>query len=201
MLLQSGDCMTPRLPSRNDSFAHTWHAEILPQQPLIAPARQYVYPQLVEEVERGALFVHVAPPDASPFLATFALGFAEETLPHGMWSCPNPTQLCAVAGGYGYVINVEHPEIWEPVPYRPVTAVSIVPTHRLLVFAGFHSMCALDENGCAWETERLSWEGLRITEIQTNILSGFGWDLMTDQEVPFTVDLRTGIHTGGAGPA
>ena len=98
------------------------------------------------------------------------------------------------------MIQVDRPEIWEPVPYRPVTMISIVPTHRLLVFSGFHSLCALGDNGCVWETERLSWEGLRITEIQTNILSGFGWDLMTDKEVPFTVDLRTGIHTGGAGP-
>ena len=28
-------------------------------------------------------------------------------------------------------------------------------------------------------------------------LRGFGWNLMTDKEVEFAVDLRTGAHTGG----
>ena len=42
-----------------------------------APARQFVYPAQVEEVERGALEVMIRPPDhAGPFLATCALGFA-----------------------------------------------------------------------------------------------------------------------------
>jgi hypothetical protein len=27
-------------------------------------------------------------------------------------------------------------------------------------------------------------------------LHGFGWDLLTDRELPFTIDLRTGENTG-----
>ncbi|HEX4021969.1 MAG TPA: hypothetical protein VHX63_12560 [Acidobacteriaceae bacterium] len=188
------------MPSRNESFSHAWRAEILLEPPLIAPARQYVYPQQVEEVERGALQVQVVPKEEAPFLATFALGFAEPSLPHGIWSCPDPHQICAVAGGYAYIVNVRQPDVWQQVPYRPVTALCVVPTHRLLVFAGFHSLCALGSNGSAWETERLSWEGLRITDVEPDTLSGLGWDLMTDTEVPFTVELQTGRHSGGAGP-
>lgn len=194
---------TLRTISHDDTFAHNWKAEILERPPLIAPARQYVYPQAVEEIERGALFLHIQPNQsapAAPFLATFALGFAAPTLPHGLWSCPDPNQLCAVAGGYAYVVNVPQPEKWQQISYRPVTAIYPVAGHRLLIFAGFHTLCALGETGLAWETKRLSWEGLRITGHGQDAIFGFGWDLATDKEVPFTVDLCTGQHTGGAGP-
>ncbi|HUZ04912.1 MAG TPA: hypothetical protein VMU62_06125, partial [Acidobacteriaceae bacterium] len=145
-------------------------------------------------------FVYVTPPDAAPFLATFALGFAEPSVPHGIWSCPNPNQLCAVAGGYAYIIDITQPEVWQQIPYRPVTTLYVAAEQRLLLFSGFHSLFALGENGRAWETSRLSWEGLRITGLEADTLSGFGWDLMTDTEVLFTVDLLTGGHTGGAAP-
>ena len=53
------------------TFPCTWKAEILPARPAILPARHFVYPGVVEEVERGALEVLVRTelPGASPFLA------------------------------------------------------------------------------------------------------------------------------------
>ena len=190
-----------RTVTRDHTFPHNWKAEILERAPLIAPSRQYVYPQAVEEIERGALFAQVSVEKTPAFLATFGLGFASPTLPHGLWSCPNPDQFCAVAGGYAYIVNAREPETWQQISYRPVTVIHPALPHRLLIFAGFHSLCAWGESGPAWETKRLSWEGLRITGIDGDTLSGFGWDLMTDVEVPFTVDLRTGQQAGGAGPA
>jgi len=47
------------------------------------------------------------------------------------------------------------------------------------------------------ESARLSWEGLRITEVRENTLHGTGWNLLTDKEVLFTLDLLTGQHQGG----
>jgi hypothetical protein len=49
-----------------------------------------------------------------------------------------------------------------------------------------------------WETARLTWEGLTLTDIRDNQLHGLGWDMRTDRELPFAVDLATGQHTGGA---
>ncbi len=54
--------------------------------------------------------------------------------------------------------------------------------------------------GLAWTSERLSWEGISITEISGQKLCGLGWDALTDKQVSFEVDLRTGRHTGGARP-
>jgi hypothetical protein len=118
-------------------------------------------------------------------------------MPTGLYSCPNPNHLCAVAGGYAYIIDASHPDHSTHIPLKPVAAIEPVPTQNLLLFSGFHSIIAWGPNGLAWQTERLSWEGIRITSIEDNTLNGTGWNLLTDREVPFTVDLLTGHHQGG----
>jgi hypothetical protein len=192
----------------DSSFAHTWQAEVLAARPLILPARQFVYPAEVEEVERGALEVLVRPPSSNtnpslgesalPFLATCALGFANPLAPSGIWTCPHPGWICAVAGGYAYLIDTDEPRRWQQVEYRPVTEIRALPDQGLLLFSGFHSLLAWGRNGRAWQTARLSWEGVRIAAVSGNVLSGFGWEIKTDRELEFEVDLLTGKHRGGA---
>ena len=128
--------MSARSSTRDESFAHQWQAEILEAPPLIAPARQYVYPQAVEEVELGALQILLRDqPGATPMMMTFALGFADPALPHGIWSCPSPRQLCAVAGGYAYVVDSQDPGQWIQIPYRPVISVHLAVEQNLLPLA------------------------------------------------------------------
>jgi hypothetical protein len=182
----------------DSTFPHDWKAEVLTARPMILPARQFVYPALVEEVERGALEIMIRPSgEAGPFLATCALGFAADSVPSGIWTCPDPAWICAVAGGYAYLVDTSDPERWEQVAYRPVTNVTVVAEHSLLVFAGFQSLLAWGRSGKVWETGRLSWDGLRITAIHGETLLGLGWDMTTDRELEFNVNLKTGEHRGG----
>ena len=182
-------------PRINSSFQHDWRATILERRPLIVPAQHFVYPKEVEEVERGALELLIRPTEAEPeFLATFALGFATPAVPTGVWACPNPDWLCAVAGGYAYLVNTVQPTEWEQVHYRPVLDVVALPAQNLLLFSGHYSLVAYGPTGKAWETGRLSWEGFKILEITDGSLTGLGWDLMTDQEYEFIVDLKNGEH-------
>jgi hypothetical protein len=67
----------------------------------------------------------------------------------------------------------------------------------LILMAGFHRVVAIGEEGLRWESERLSWEGVEMTKIVGNLLHGMGWDMRSDREVPFVVDLSTGKHRGG----
>jgi hypothetical protein len=187
-------------------FPHEWRAEVLIQPPLIAPARQFTYPREVageeDALARGALHVLVHPAAGGTFLATCARGFSDPAMPTGIFACPNPRELCAVAGGYAYVIDTNSPERSTHIPLKPVAEVLVLAEHGLLVFVGFHAMIAWGREGLAWQTARLSWEGIRVTGVRTDengveILHGFGWDMRTDKEVEFSVDLRTGTHTGG----
>lgn len=182
----------------------SWTAEVLKQPPMIAPARQFTYPQQIageeDALARGALQLMVRPASGGAFLATCALGFVDPSMPTGVFACPNPDELCAVAGGYAYIIDTTHPEHSTHIALKPVVEVRSLPEQNLLLFSGFHTIVAWGEHGYAWQTAKLSWEGLRITAIEGNTLHGFGWNLMTDKEVAFSVDLLTGQHQGGGFP-
>lgn len=229
-------------PTFDGSFPHNWTAEILPNRPMILPARHYVYPALVDEVELGALEVLIQSgnpppqvegysPNLQPFLATCALGFRDPSTPTGIWAMPNPDWLCAASGGYVYLIDTTAPEKFIHLRYRPVLQICIfssrgagslqnnaqslsvdakclsdnaqslqgdaqsLPT-GLILFISHHTILAWRHEGEAWESERLSAEGITGVRIEFEEaipkLHGLGWDMMTDKDVPFTLDLRTG---------
>jgi hypothetical protein len=182
-------------------FSHGWSVEILKTPPLIAPARQFTYPQQIageeDALARGALQLMVRPANGGTFLATCALGFTDPAMPTGVFACPDAVQMCAVAGGYAYIIDTAQPEHSTHVALKPVVEVMALVAQGLLLFVGFHSMVAWGRNGLAWESARLSWEGVRVTSIAGDVLHGMGWNLLTDREVAFSIDLLTGQHQGG----
>ena len=198
------------LAAEINSFPHDWSAQILTAPPLIAPARSYIYPQQIageeDSLNRGALHTFVRPASGGAFLATFALGFTDRTMPTGLFSCPSPQLLCAVAGGYAYLVdttdpdpsaNSRHKKSATLLQMKPVTAIHAVPQHNLLLFSGFHSVLAVGSSDIIWQSQRLSWEGVRLASIDADTLHGTGWNLLTDREVPFTLNLLTGDHKGG----
>jgi len=184
----------PVSPIIDLSFSHRWEAEVLAARPLILPSRHYVYPREVEEVERGALEILVRPAsDAQPFLATCALGFRDPAAPTGVWSCPKPEEICAVAGGYAYVIDTAAPERFTMIPYRPVLEVRAASETGLLLFVGHRSILAWGGEGQAWESAKLSDEGVSILGIEEGVLRGAGWEMISDRETSFALDLRSGL--------
>jgi len=132
--------------------------------------------------------------DAQPFLATCALGFRDPVVPTGIWSTPNPDELCAVSGGYAYLINTTTPEHFTRIPYRPVLEIRPVVEQGLLLFVGHHAILAWGSGGLAWESEKLSDEGVTISGIEGGVLRGVGWEMRSDLEKAFAVELRTGAQ-------
>jgi hypothetical protein len=194
------------------SFPHLWEAEILPARPLILPPRHFVYPRSAEEVERGALEVLVRPRASGsrrdlgapgldfqtwePFLATCALGFRDPAVPTGLWSTPNPEEICGVSGGYAYIIDTTAPERFTMIAYRPVLDVRPVLALGLILYVGHHSILAWGRDGEAWRSGKLSDEGVTVTAIEGAVLRGLRWVMITDEETPFALDLSTGRALG-----
>ncbi|HEV2137170.1 MAG TPA: hypothetical protein VGR47_23325 [Terracidiphilus sp.] len=211
---------SPAAPHLDFSFPRNWNAEILPARPAILPAHHFTYPREAEEIERGALEVLVRPRAAladfssdapgpapgtressqaslpristPPFLATCALGFRDPAAPTGLWSTPHPDWLCAVSGGYAYLIDTTLPERFEMLSYRPVLEVRAAIADNLLLFIGHQRILAWGSNRQIWESEKLSDEGLTVADIEPGILRGRGWEMQTDKERPFALDLHTG---------
>jgi hypothetical protein len=190
--------VTVAAPAISLDFPHAWHAQILHARPLILPPRHFTYPRDAEEIERGALEIMIRPPaegspsSAQDFLATCALGFRDPAVPTGIWSAPNPLEICAVSGGYAYLIDTAAPERFSMIAYRPVLEVRALTTQNMLLFIGHRSIVEWGSSGQAWETPKLSDEGLTIAAIDGATLLGLGWNMLTDCETPFTVDLATG---------
>ena len=192
------------------SFPHDWRAEVLARPPLIAPARQFTYPQQVageeDALARGALLVLVHPAGAGKtggdFLATCALGFTDPAMPTGIFACPNPRELCAVAGGYAYVLDTAVARALHP---HPAQAGRRSPRPRRARPARLRRLPRDRRVGQgrsrladrAPQLGRNPRHRLRADANGTAALHGFGWNLTTDKEVEFSVDLRTGAHTGG----
>lgn len=186
----------PPTPTSDLIFPHLWHAQILSARPLILPPRHFVYPLEAEEVERGALEVLIRPNEnEQAFLATCALGFRDAAVPTGLWSCPNPVEICAASGGYAYIIDTTAPDRFTMIAYRPVLQVYPAYEQDLLLFVGHHSILAWGPNGQAWQSEKLSDEGVNINAIDDVNLRGLGWSMITDKESPFTLDLKTGLRS------
>ena len=187
--------------SSGAGFEKYWSAEILKAAPLIAPARQYVWPMRIageeDALARGALLLMVRPASGGQYLVTCALGFRDPSMPTGVFGCPDPEQICAVAGGYAYLASASAPEKCVQVGMKPVVEVHPAVEACLLLFVGFHTIQAWGRDGLVWETGRLSWEGVRVTEVSATEAVGMGWDLRGDVEVEFRVDLRNGSFVGG----
>ena len=176
------------------SFPHCWQAEILAARPAILPARRFTYPREAEEVERGALEVMVKPEHGGPFLATCALGFRDPVAPTGLWSTPHPEWLCAVSGGYAYLIDASAPEQFTMLPYRPVLGIFPATADGLLLFVSHHRILGWGHDGQAWESEKLSDEGVTVTAVEPGVVRGLGWEMLTDRERKFVVELKSGLQ-------
>ena len=190
--------MTPEL---HTDFPATWTAQILATPPLIAPARQFTYPHQIageeDALARGAMLLNLKPANAANFLATCALGFRDPAMPSGVYTCPHPDDLLAVSGGYAYLIRTTNPTRCLHVDLRPATVILPVPGHGLILLAGFHHIVALDAQGLRWTTARLTWEGLTLGDLRDGKLHGTGWNMPLNRDIPFTVNLADGTHTGG----
>jgi hypothetical protein len=183
------------------TFARNYEFKLLESAPPIHPVeRIHHYPVELEEGDRAGSYVRIEPRGRPAWTAFFAQGFDSPLAINAICGCPDPNSLCAIVGGYGYVVKAFDSGMWFRIEQRPVTHLRVLSQQQLILFAGFTSITALGVSGIEWTTERLSWEGISISEIKGNELQGLGWDAIANREVPFVVDLRTGRHSGGARP-
>ena len=183
------------------TFPRNYEVRILEAAPPLHPVEKlYHYPVELEEGDRNGIYLRAVPRTGPAWTGFFAQGFDSDQVVNEVCSTPDPETFCVVVGGYAYVVKAGNPTQWLRIEQRPVVDLRVLTQHGLVLFAGFTSITAVGKSGIAWTTERLTWEGLTITEINGSTLRGRGWDAIADKEVAFEVDLKTGKHTGGAKP-
>ena len=118
----------------------------------------------------------------------------------GVFSTPSPNVVCIVVKGQGYWIHVTRPDNFSVIRSLPIKNVIPVPSHNLLVFTDYVRVAAYAPDGCAWVTEDLSWDGIKVGSVENGVLQGEGWDSPADRYVPFSVDIASGKAIGGSSP-
>lgn len=191
----------PSRPQLDFVFPRNYDVALLEAAPPVHPVEKlHHYPVELEEGDRSGAYLRVVPRQSPAWYGFFALGFDSDQVVNRVCSCPDPDSLCAVVGGYAYVVKADDPGKWFRIEQRPVVDLRVDLESGLLLFTGFTTITALGHEGLRWASGRLSWEGVTVTGIAGGKLHGRGWDAISDKEVPFEVDLTTGKHTGGARP-
>ena len=160
--------------------------------------KRLFYPGAIESGGHDGLNVHVIPHAGDGWIGTFAFGRFGPNAITGVCTTPNPTKLCVIAEGQAYIVDVVHPQACDSLRIIPVLAVRSSAKHGLLIFANHTELLAVGADGIAWRTARLSWDSMKLTSMNDDELCGVFWDIQSESEQGFTVDLATGRHTGGA---
>lgn len=179
------------------TFPHTYECQKLTESAGLASLAHYYYPGASTKGGQDGILVEVRPDDGESWLGTFAFGHIVPKGVCGIFTMPDPQALCVVAKGEGYIVRANAPKSWEPVRVTPIIDVRPVRAQEIVVFAEFTRLVAYGHAGIKWETKRLSWDNLKITEVTNKLLNGEFWDIRSETIGSFAVDLATGAHRGG----
>jgi hypothetical protein len=93
---------------------------------------------------------------------------------------------------------VDEPTNYEVINVDPILEVIPVRAKDIVVFANYTELMAYGKSGPVWVSDRLSWDGLKITKVSDNYIEGEAWDPRVEANVGFKVDLSNGDHEGGS---
>gem|GEM_PF-739175 len=180
----------------NLAFPHSYEIEEVAEHPGDGNFRAPVIyvPPPTKRPEHTGLWLRLRGKGGKPWIGVFAYGYTSPPAFSRVISSPDPDRVCVVANGSAYIVKVDAPEVWEQVPIIPVLDVRLLLEKKLLVFGDFIRLAAYGTNGFAWRSSRVCWDGLRITNVTSELIEGVGYDPTNaaTHESRFAIELRTG---------
>lgn len=179
------------------SFPHDYEVDTNAELPgCPGSIKTIYYPEAAEVASHGGLLVKVLPKCSDPWIGIFG-----DLDPHywaGIMSCPDRNSVCVVSWGEGYLVRADNPMVFESIQPGPIIDAHAIVDAGLIVFADFTKLVAYGREGMRWVTERLAYDGVRITETTPEHICGMAYHAPSAKEIEFIVDTRTGRHRGGA---
>ena len=146
--------------------------------------------------------LRVEPADAAPWVGVF---YGSDTYgvppaaPGRLIGWPDGRSLCVVYAGSGTVVRTDNPDESYGIDCFPITDLRVVPSHELIVFAGFTNLTSYGAGGLRWTTDRLVWDDLSIVRVEGDRLIASGFNAPSNRNDEFAVNLATG-HPDGSYP-
>ncbi|MEW6249302.1 MAG: hypothetical protein AB1716_01545 [Planctomycetota bacterium] len=167
--------------------------EVLPGLPPYGPAAE-AFSASGLGTHREGLVVRFHPPRADAWVGNFQPGLTSFS---AVDLHPDGRRVIVISGGQGYLVDPADRKRTEFLGSWYVCA------HRrsdLLVLQTPIDFECIGPEGRRWRTRRLSWDGFRNVELQAGAreITGDAWSPITDEWIPFTVDLNSGSVQGGS---
>jgi hypothetical protein len=176
-------------------FPHLYEVEEAWESSRIEQPRKILYfPHGTEQREQDGLILKIVPARGDIWFGKFAFGGTPKLWATKILSCPDPSYLCVISSGTGYIVDVTRPSKYERVALAPICNVQPVLEKQLLIFSNFTNVVAYDERGFRWKSQRLSSDGIEIVEIVEDRLKVLGFDAAKQTKVCITLDLESGTE-------
>jgi hypothetical protein len=142
---------------------------------------------------REGLVIEFFPKTEASWVGNFQRGESryDEVLDH-----PDRQHIIVVAGGQAYVVNPLSKGLHEGFGGQIEYAESAPDLNAVILGNGLWIETVLASETV--RTKRLSWDGMGSIERQGQFLSGQAYDAIGEKWVPFSVDLLTGVVSGGS---
>lgn len=181
----------------DETFKRSYQCQCLDELPSLAK-RHFYYPGGITTGGKDGVVVKVIPADTEPWIGTFAFGILSPKGITGLFTYPDQESLCVVSLGKGYIVNTEEPKTFQLIKMEPVLLVIPILSRNIIVFGDYNYLVAYNNSGQVWQTQRLSWDGIKIGKVTEENITGQVWDLASESYISFIVDLKTGHHVGGS---
>lgn len=179
----------------DESFPRNYECEPLDE---MTSGERFYYPGASTQGGGDGPIVRVIPYSGDPWVGVFAFGKnAPKDGATGVFTFLDPDVVCVVAHGDGYLVQVDNPRDWKAIEVYPICIVMPVVSRNIIVFANHTELTALGRSGAVWKTKRLAWNEMKITRVTDDFIEGETWDIRSEEDVSFRVDVSTGEHTGG----
>lgn len=131
--------------------------------------------------------------DGTNWIANFKPGWSELNF---VKDYSDSNRIIIIAKGQGYIMEPESPE---PIDTFGLKIKEVIEAeNNRIVCADDCSLYHIDEEGGVWQSEKISWDGIKDITIQQNTVAGLSYYPMTDSWVPFSFDIDTKLITGGS---
>jgi hypothetical protein len=133
--------------------------------------------------------------DGNEWVANFKPGWTDFSL---VVDYPDKNRIVVIAKGQGYIMT---PDQQTPIDTFGVDIKDAIKTadNKIILVDDIY-VRLIDDKGIVWESERISWDGIKDIKLQDNIFTGLSYDPMDSitEWVPFSIDLDTKVITGGS---
>jgi hypothetical protein len=133
--------------------------------------------------------------DGSEWVANFKPGWTGFSL---VVDYPDKNRIVVIAKGQGYIMT---PDQQTPIDKFGVDIKEAIKIedNKIILVDDIH-VRLIDDKGIIWQSERISWDGIKDIEVKDNILTGLSYDPMDsiNEWIPFSIHLDTKEIVGGS---